>query len=69
MHDENNKIEYTYVMIKPDVAGNELCVRAIIRMLESIGMEIVLDYRCDRNPNHHETLMKMDYEEILDFVG
>lgn len=63
MNDENSKIEYTYVMIKPDVAGNELCVRAIVRMLESIGMEIVLDYCCDRNPNGYCLLNDKQLEE------
>lgn len=62
MNDENNKVEYTYVMIKPDVAGNELCVRAIKRMLENSGMEIVLDYRCQSNPNGYYLLSEQQLE-------
>ena len=58
----DKKIEYTYVMIKPDVSNNELCVSAIKKMLKGVGMDIVLTMNDENNPNGYLTLT----DEILE---
>ena len=55
--------EYTYVMIKPDVAGNRDIVEAIKIMLERIGMEIVLTLESEDNPKGYLVLDDKTLEE------
>lgn len=55
--------EYTYVMIKPDVASNKHIVEAIKIMLKRIGMEIVLTLESDNNPTGYLVLDDKTLEE------
>lgn len=46
----NKNMEYTYVMIKPDVSSQVQIVNEIKQMLKSNGMEIVVTYQTEQNP-------------------
>lgn len=48
---DNLNMEYTYVMIKPDISWNEVWVEQIKNLFRNNGIEIVATYESECNPS------------------
>lgn len=59
----NKNMEYTYVMIKPDISWNEVWVEQIKKMFEKNDLEIVLTYASAMNKMGYCFLSEKQLEE------